>query len=107
MRTIVPLAVLGAVLADAGCGGGPEPPPFKPVADVKQVMQAMIDPAADELWNKSGYIITTKGTEERRPKNDQEWTEARNHAITLTEGANQELRKLQILFRNPLRAACV
>jgi len=71
-----------------GCGAGPEAPPYKPVADVKQLMQAMVDPAADALWEKSGYIVTTAGTQKRQPKNDEEWAALRNHAITITESAN-------------------
>lgn len=88
MRTIKFVVVLGATLLPAACGGGPEPPPMKAVADVKQLMNAMIDPAADELWEKSGYIITAAGIQERRPQNDEEWEQARHHAITITESAN-------------------
>src|SRR5262245_60328147 len=88
MRTILAASVLGAAFAAAACGGAPEPPPFKAVADVKQLMQAMIDPAADGLWDKSGWIVTAAGVEARRPANDEEWLAARNHAITITEAAN-------------------
>src|SRR5712691_4834310 len=35
-----------AVVVSTGCGG-PPPTPFKPVADVKQLMQAVVDPSAD------------------------------------------------------------
>ena len=75
-----------ASLVGAACG--PEPAPFKPVADVKQLMQAMIDPSADEIWDATGWIISAAGIEERKPKNDAEWTAVRNHAISLTEAGN-------------------
>lgn len=86
MRTI-PLAICGAFLC-AGCAGAPDPPPYRPIADVKQLMNAIIDPAADEIWDATGWIITAAGEEERRPKNDEEWVAVMNHAITVTESAN-------------------
>jgi hypothetical protein len=66
----------------------PPPPPFKPVADVKQLMQAVIDPAADIIWEATGTIITPEGTEERAPKNEEEWNVVRTHAMMLTESGN-------------------
>jgi hypothetical protein len=86
MRTI-PLLIYCAFLG-AGCASAPEPPPYKPVADVKQLMNAMIDPSADEIWDATGWIITAAGQEERRPKNDEEWVAVMNHAITITEAGN-------------------
>src|SRR5262245_49330031 len=85
MRTI-PLVICGAFLC--GCAAAPEPPPYKPVADVKQLMNAMIDPAADQIWDATGWIITANGQEERRPKNDEEWVAVMNHAITVSEAGN-------------------
>jgi hypothetical protein len=76
------------MLAAAGCTAAPEPPPFKPIADVKQLMQAVIDPAADELWDATGWIVTASGTEERKPQTDADWAAVRGHAITLTEAGN-------------------
>jgi hypothetical protein len=88
MRARTFLAVVSGAVFSAACTGAPEPPPFKPVADVKQIMNAMIDPAADEIWDATGWIITAAGEEERKPKNDEEWTAVMNHAITVTEAGN-------------------
>lgn len=86
MRSIL-LVVCGSVLV-VGCVGAPDPPPFKPIADVKQLMNAVIDPSADELWDATGWIITAAGEEQRKPQNDEEWLAVMNHAITLTESGN-------------------
>jgi hypothetical protein len=87
MRRILWFVTIAA-LAGAACAGGPEPPPFKPVADLKQLMNAVIDPAADEIWDATGWIVTAAGEEERKPQNDEEWAAVRNHAIALTEAGN-------------------
>lgn len=70
-----------------GCGG-PAPPPYKPVADTKLLMEAVIDPAADVIWGAAGSIITSAGTEELAPKSEEEWTAVRNSAVVLTESGN-------------------
>ena len=70
----------------ASCGG-PQPPPYKPVADVKQLMAA-VDANADVIWLATGTIISKEGVLERRPKNQEEWDAVRNAAIMLTESGN-------------------
>jgi hypothetical protein len=79
---------LAAVVCSLACSGGQQPPPFKPVADVKQLMQGAIDPSADVLWEATGEIITLEGTTARHPKNEEEWAQVRNAAIVLTESGN-------------------
>jgi len=81
------LLVLAGVLATAACGG-PEPPPFKPLADNKLLMSAIIDPNADLVWDAVKTIDTKDGTEEIRPRNEEQWTAVRNAALTLAESGN-------------------
>jgi hypothetical protein len=80
------LVMFAALLAPAGCGG--EAPPFKPLADNKLLMAAMIDPNADLVWDAVKTIDTKDGTQEIRPKNEEEWTAVRNAAVTLAESGN-------------------
>lgn len=86
MRRLLLMASAGALLW-AGCGG-PEPPPFKPVADVKQLMQTVVDPSADVVWQSVKTTYTKEGVEDRKPRNDEEWANVRNHAMMLTEAGN-------------------
>jgi hypothetical protein len=79
--------VCGALAATIACGG-PPPVTYKPVADVKQLMQAVVDPSADAVWESVATIFTKEGTEERRPRTDQEWALVRSHAMTLAESGN-------------------
>lgn len=87
MRVTCWLVVTCAV-ALAGCSESPSLPPFKPFADNRVLMQSVIEPAADVIWESVGTIITTQGTEELRPKNDQEWANVRNQAVLLAESGN-------------------
>ena len=81
------LLVFAAIAAGAACGG-PEPPPFKPLADNKLLMSAIVDPNADLVWDAVKTIDTKEGTQEIRPRNDEEWTAVRNAAVTLAESGN-------------------
>jgi hypothetical protein len=87
MRMTLRWIPVGAVLF-LGCNSAPPAPPFKPIADVKQLMQSVIDPNADAIWEATGSIVTAKGVEERRPKNQAEWDAVRNSAVVLTEAGN-------------------
>ena len=64
------------------------PPPFRPVGDVQQLMEMVIDPAADIVWEAVGTIVTFDGTEEIFPRSDEEWSTVRNSAMVLAESGN-------------------
>jgi hypothetical protein len=76
-----------AIVAATGCGG-PDPPPYKPIADVKQLMQGIVEPSADVVWDSVATIFTKEGVEERRPRSEAEWADVRSHAMMLTEAGN-------------------
>jgi cytochrome c556 len=61
---------------------------FQPSASIQEIMNSIIDPNADAVWNAVATVSTIEGTEERSPKNDEEWLKVRQHAITLLEASN-------------------
>jgi hypothetical protein len=81
------LLLASVVFLEAACGGA-APPPFKPIADTKGLMNSTIEPAADVIWDGAGTIITLTSVEELGPKNDEEWMALRNAAVTLAESGN-------------------
>jgi hypothetical protein len=83
-----PHRLAGAAIALLVCGCREPPPPFKPVADTKQLMIAVVDPAADVIWGSVGTIVSAEGTEERAPKTDEEWAAVRNSAFVIAESGN-------------------
>jgi hypothetical protein len=80
--------VLALGIAIGGCGNGPEAPPFKPVADTRLLMESVIDPNADLVWDSVRTIITAAGVEEIRPRSEDEWIAVRNAAMVITESGN-------------------
>ena len=91
----------GALIVGAACSApkleapaatGPAKPntaaEFRTTATIKDIMDSVVDPSADYLWESVATIVTRKGTEERRPRTDMEWQEVRRRAIALIEATN-------------------
>jgi hypothetical protein len=62
--------------------------PYRVVATIKDLMDAMIDDAGDPIWDAVSTVVTPTGTVEKAPKNDEEWGVVRKNAFILIEGAN-------------------
>ena len=62
--------------------------PFTVTTSIKELMESMIDPSADALWEAVAVISTREGVENRHPRTDEEWKALRSHAITLLETTN-------------------
>jgi hypothetical protein len=62
--------------------------PFKVTASIAELMDSVIDPSADALWDAVGTTVTSKGTVQHQPRTDEEWRAERRHAIALIEGTN-------------------
>lgn len=93
MRTLPPQilsCLLGTMLLTA-CSRPTEPPPsadLKPVASIQELMQVIVDPSADAIWESVSSEISAAGTIDRQPHSDAEWQAIRHHALLLVEGAN-------------------
>ena len=61
---------------------------FNPVATVQEVMNSIIDPNIDYIWNSVSSVTTATGTEERKPETDEEWRILRQHALSVIEAGN-------------------
>ena len=90
MRRYVWLLLLGAglFLASACKAQQPPTPEYRLTATIKDIMDSMVDPSADVLWESVATIVSATGTEERRPKTDEDWANVRRRAITLVEATN-------------------
>lgn len=61
---------------------------IKPVASIQEVMQALVDPSSDAIWESVSTSITKTGVEEKQPRTAEEWQSIRLHAIRVIEGAS-------------------
>ena len=68
----------------------PAPPaiPYKPVGDVKQTMNLVLDPAADVVWGSAGYILTLEGEQHLAPTTDEGWLAVKQSAAVVAESGN-------------------
>jgi hypothetical protein len=60
----------------------------KPLASIQELMQSIVDPTADALWESVSTTVTAQGAEEKRPRTPEEWRQLRHLSITLSEAAN-------------------
>lgn len=74
--------------AAAPAAAAPPPPEYVPTATVKDLMQSVVDPNADVVWQAVTSVQSVKGLVEKAPKTDEEWTMVRHGAIVLTEASN-------------------
>lgn len=88
MRAFPWLFVLGCSLLLVGACRAQQQADYRPTATVKDIMDSIVDPSADVLWNSVATIITAAGTEQRAPQSDEEWATLRRHAVQLIEATN-------------------
>jgi hypothetical protein len=88
MRPSLWLLVLGCFGAALACNTTRQPEELRPTATIKDIMDSIVDPSADALWDSVATVVTADGVEERAPKTDEEWAAVRRHAVRLVEASN-------------------
>ena len=81
--------LIAGVLALSGCNTPkPSPPPIEIAATIKDIMDSMIDPSGDFMFEAVAEISDENGVTQKAPKTEEEWKEVRNRAFILYEGMN-------------------
>jgi hypothetical protein len=79
-------------LALTACGSKNDTPAaatlLQPVASIQEIMQAIVDPSADALWESVSSTVSSAGIEDKQPQNDAEWVELRHLALQIAEAGN-------------------
>jgi hypothetical protein len=57
-------------------------------ATIKDIMDSMVDPSADALWDSVATIESVTGVEQRAPRTDEEWKAVHRSAVILVEATN-------------------
>ena len=82
------MSLLLVTLASAvGCEKAP-PQQYQPTMDMRQMMNWVLDPAADVLWGSAGAIITKEGEQDLSPTTEEGWHYVRNTAALVAEVGN-------------------
>jgi hypothetical protein len=90
-RTHGEIALFFAVVSLFLCPSCQKPKPeaeYSPTTPIKYLMEHIIDPAADTIWDSVGTKISRKGALENAPHTDEEWAALRLSAIQLQEASN-------------------
>ena len=81
--------IAGLLVIASACSGN-EPPATDLVqpATIKDIMDSMVDPSADFLFESVVEIADENGITDKAPQTDEEWKQVRRHALVLLEAPN-------------------
>jgi len=83
------LAAATLIFLAAACSRSkPAESPLRPTATIKDIMDSLVDPSADVLWESVATIVSAAGVEERQPRTDEDWANVHRRAIELVEATN-------------------
>jgi hypothetical protein len=93
MRILSGLQVSILLVLVTACTARQQPPSspqgeYRPTATIKDIMDSMVDPGADAIWESVATTVDATGIHDKFPQNDEEWKEVRRRAITLMEATN-------------------
>jgi len=83
--------VIGSLLAlSFSCSRGETPPSsaLSRSATIKDIMDSMVDPSGDFLFESIQVIADEKGVRQVAPETDEQWKEVRRRALILFEAPN-------------------
>jgi hypothetical protein len=60
----------------------------RPIKTIKDIMDSMINPNAEALWNSVASYVSLKHVQQKAPHNDADWKELRRRASTLSMAAH-------------------
>jgi len=86
------LLVASVLVAGGACARSQPAPPPEPAllntATIRDIMDSMVDPSADYLFEAVSTVADEHGITEKAPKTAEEWQEVRRRAIQLLEAPN-------------------
>ena len=94
MRRAYVVAVAGLLWVAVACSSSKPAPAaeaesaVRVTATVKEIMDSVVDPNADVLWDSVSTTISREGTVENKPRTEEDWARIRRSAVTLVEATN-------------------
>jgi cytochrome c556 len=93
MRILSVLSLAAALGASVACGSTTPAEPaaegeFRPTSTIKEIMDSVVDPSADVLWESVATTIDRTGQTDKMPRTDEDWVTVRRSAVALVEATN-------------------
>jgi len=82
----LPIAVL--LVALTACSKPAPQPDLLKTATIKDIMDSMVDPSGDYMFEAVAEIADEHGITQKAPKTDEEWEEVRRRSLILLEAPN-------------------
>ena len=105
MRIFFGVLLVGAGMTVTACA--PKLPELLKTATIKDIMDSMVDPNGDFVFESVQQISDEHGVREKAPKTDAEWDDVRHHLFVLIEAPNllvmegREIARPEDHSRNP------
>ena len=61
---------------------------YIPQFSIEEIMESIVMPAAQAIWDAVAVDVTEQGTIEKKPETDEDWEKLRWQAVTLVEATN-------------------
>ena len=88
MRRNILFVIIGLIVPSLLCADEVLDSVAYPLLSTKQVMEWILDPATDVIWDSAGTIITEQGSRELAPTTEEGWEHVRNSAAVVAETGN-------------------
>lgn len=82
------VVVAGALTVAVACVGKAPEPLLQSPSTIKDIMDSMVEPSADFIFDSVAQIADEHGITEKAPHTDEEWKEVRRRAVQLLEAPN-------------------
>jgi hypothetical protein len=66
----------------------PDASGYIPTFAISEIMDSIVMPSADSIWNAVAVDVTENGTIEKKPETDEDWAKLRATAVELAEATN-------------------
>ncbi|HSR08184.1 MAG TPA: hypothetical protein VLM42_13610 [Bryobacteraceae bacterium] len=99
------VVLAGVVILETACAS--KPPEMLKTATIKDIMDSMVDPNGDFVFESVQQISDEKGVREKAPQTDKDWDDLRHHLFVLIEAPNllvmdgREIARPEDHSRNP------
>ena len=80
--------VCAALIVAGACRQSPPEPLLQSPSTIKDIMDSMVDPSAEYIFDSVAQIADEHGITEKAPHTDEEWKEVRRRAVQLLEAPN-------------------